>query len=130
MLFELTFKMLWSVSVVISYGYRPALTGYVLMGLLWLQFLNLRVFCKYDNLKLVAYWVLDAVFVVMITTFWFDLFEQLAFWVTCGLLTALLGVFIYEMVVNKFEMKVENRVFSRGDEDEPEVIEEYKGNQH
>lgn len=110
--------MLFTASMIVSYENKPALTGYVLVFLMWVQFFSLRVFCKYENIKLMAYLVLDCVFAGCLSIFWFEFFEQVVFWVVCGLLLALLTAFITEMIINQSEMKVENRIFALSEESE------------
>lgn len=109
---ELLFKLLWAGSLIVNYKYKPGLVAYILVLLLWIAMFRIRVFFKYENLKLLAYLLLDFVFLMAVTVFWMSQFEGVVFYSTCVLQGLLVIAFLAELILNRFQMKVENRIFS------------------
>ena len=74
LLLEMLFKLLWAGSLIVNYKYKPGLVAYILVLLLWIAMLRIRLFFKYENLKLLSFFFLDAILLAVVTTFWMDLF--------------------------------------------------------
>lgn len=122
--FEMLFKVLWSGCILINYEWKPVLTGYVLVLLLWIAMLQSRLFFKYDNGKLLIFVLLDAVFVFCLTCFWFSWFGWATFYLCCSLVILMIISLIVEAIINKIELKVDKKVFVDTVDEPVDVMEE------